>query len=192
MGEPAPTTSPLLRRYTLDEFFALEPPPGGGHYELIGGVLYMVPPPDWSHSLAISSLAALLVAYQLAHPGTCRVIVPRAGIHKTPHTWLEPDLMLLSSERVARTERYLDGADLVIEVSGARSAVYDRTTKADTYAALGVRELWLCDLDERSIEQRALDDAGRLETIGVFTGRDACESIAFPGLRVIPDDVFAA
>src|SRR5262249_53210841 len=56
-------------------------------------------------------------------PGTCRVIVPRAGIHKTPHTWLEPDLMLLSSERVARTERYLDGADLVIEVSGARSAV---------------------------------------------------------------------
>jgi Uma2 family endonuclease len=56
MGEPAPTTSPLLRRYTLEEFFALEPPPGGGYYELIGGVLYMVPPPDWSHGLATSNL----------------------------------------------------------------------------------------------------------------------------------------
>jgi Uma2 family endonuclease len=121
------------------------------------------------------------------------VIVPRVGIHKTPHTWLEPDLMLLTSERVARTERYLDGADLAIEVSvGARSAVYDRTTKADTYAALGVRELWLCDLDERSIEQRVCDDTGRLETVRVFTGRDACESVVFPGLRAIPEDVFAA
>jgi Uma2 family endonuclease len=103
---------------------------------------------------------------------------------------LEPDLMLLTSDRVARTERHLDGADLVIEVSGARSAVYDRTTKADTYAALGVRELWLCDLDERSIEQRARDEAGRLETIGVFTGRDGCDSVVFRGLRVSPEEVF--
>jgi hypothetical protein len=37
-----------------------------------------------------------------------------------------------------------------------------------------------------------MSPGGRLETIGVFTGRDASESIAFPGLRVIPDDVFAA
>ena len=191
MGEPAPTTSPLLRRYTLEEFWELEPPPGGGHYELIGGVLYMVPPPDWSHGIASSNLNRLLVTYELAHLGTCRVIIPRAGIQKTPHTWVEPDLMLVTAERVARTGRYLEGADLVVEVSGARSAVYDRTTKADTYAALGVHELWLCDLEERSIEQRVRDTADRLVTAGVFTGAHVLESAAFPGLRVTPDAVFA-
>jgi Uma2 family endonuclease len=51
MSTPAPTASPLVRRYRLDEFFALDPPPGGGHYELIAGVLYMVPPPGGVHHL---------------------------------------------------------------------------------------------------------------------------------------------
>src|SRR2546427_12011894 len=48
------SASPLVRRYTLDEFFALEPPPDGGHYELIAGVLYMVPPPTGPHHLVAS------------------------------------------------------------------------------------------------------------------------------------------
>ena len=39
------STSPLIKRYTLQEFWELPHPPGGGHYELIGGVLYMVAPP---------------------------------------------------------------------------------------------------------------------------------------------------
>jgi len=36
-------------------------------------------------------------------------------------------------------------ADLVVEVISPGSAIYDRNTKADTYGALGVRELWLVD-----------------------------------------------
>ncbi len=192
MGAPAPSTSPLVRHYTLEEFFELEPPPDGGHYELIGGVLYMVPAPDKPHNRAASNLITVLVTYQQSHPGTCRVLVPRAGVQRTPHTWLEPDLMLVTTERFDRPESLLDGADLVIEVSGARSAVYDRTTKADTYAALGVRELWLVSLEERSIEQRVRDESGRLATVGVCTGTLACESVVFPGLRAIPEEVVAS
>ncbi len=33
----------------------------------------------------------------------------------------------------------------MIEVISPGSAIYDRNTKADTYAALGVKELWLVD-----------------------------------------------
>src|SRR5262245_49594790 len=183
MGEPAPTTSPLVRRYTLEEFFELEPPADGGHYELIGGVLYMVPPPDWPHGRAASHLNEILVRYQLAHPGTCRVVVPRAGVQRTPATWLEPDLMLVTQDRFDHVIKQLEGADLVVEIGGPASAAYDRTTKADTYAALGVRELWLVDLESRSVEQRVLRQPGRLETAGVFRGAEIIESAAFPGLR---------
>ena len=190
MGEPAPTTSPLVRRYSLEEFFALEPPADGGHYELIGGALYMVPPPDWPHGRAGSSLNAILVRYQLSHPGKCRVVIPRSGVQGTPDTWLEPDLMLVTQDRFDRVANQLDGADLVVEISGSRSAVYDRTTKADTYAALGVRELWLVDLDHQSLEQRILGDAGRLEAAGVFRGAEVVESRVFPGLRTSPDEIF--
>ena len=37
--------SPLLRRYTLAELWALPEPPDRSHYELIEGVLHTVPPP---------------------------------------------------------------------------------------------------------------------------------------------------
>src|SRR5262249_7315584 len=96
MGGPAPTPPPPVRGYPLEEFWDLEPPPDGGHYELIGGVLYMVPQPDIPHSLAASNLVTLLVGYQQSHPGTCRLLFPRAGVQKTPDTWVEPDLMLVT------------------------------------------------------------------------------------------------
>jgi len=35
----AATTSPLIQQYTLEEFWELENPPGGGHYELIAEAL---------------------------------------------------------------------------------------------------------------------------------------------------------
>ena len=38
--------SPLLKRYTLEEFWGLPDPGDRSHYDLIGGQLYMVPPPD--------------------------------------------------------------------------------------------------------------------------------------------------
>ena len=84
----------------------------------------------------------------------------------------------------------LPSADLVVEVLSASTALYDRTAKADTYAALGVRELWLVDLDDREIEQRVLEGA-RWRVAGVVTGRTAVESEVFPGLRIVPDDVFS-
>jgi Uma2 family endonuclease len=45
-------------------------------------------------------------------------------------------------------------ADLVIEVISPRSAIYDRNTKADTYGAPGVSELWLVDETGKTVEVR--------------------------------------
>ena len=38
--------SPLVHRYTLEEFWRLPDPSDRSHYELIGGCLFMGPPPD--------------------------------------------------------------------------------------------------------------------------------------------------
>jgi hypothetical protein len=53
-------------------------PPGGGHYELIAGVLYMVPPPDGPHTTAVSRLIRLLSSHLAAHPELGELFVPRA------------------------------------------------------------------------------------------------------------------
>ena len=187
----AATASPLVRRYRLDEFFELEPPPGGGHYELIAGVLYMVPPPTRPHDFVVSHLIMAFAAYAAAHPESCMLFVPRAAVWSQADTYLEPDLFLVTTEHLAEMGSHtFTMADLVVEVLSPSSAVYDRTAKADTYAALGVRELGLVDLEKRTIEQRVLAD-GRWAVRPPRAGADVLESEVFPGLTVLPDVVFA-
>ena len=149
------STSPLVKRYTLQEFWELPEPPGGGHYELIGGVLYMVPPPSGPHNSAWAELSERLYAFVIGHPGIGRVYAPRTAIWIDDDTYIEPDLMFLSADLLQKTDLgKIRTADLVIEISSPSTAVYDRTTKADTYLYLGVRELWLVDTERRVIEQR--------------------------------------
>ena len=191
MAAPAPSTSPLVRRYSLEEFFELEPPPGGGHYELIGGVLYMVPPPALPHSLVVSRLNGVLSAYQREHAARCVLFVPRAAVWTDRATYLEPDLFLVTTARMAAEEPgRITSADLVVEVSSPATAVYDRTAKADTYAALGVTELWLVDIERTAIEQRVLAGT-QWRVAGTFMGDTPVDSAAFPGLRVVPSEVFS-
>src|SRR5881396_3122822 len=100
MGAHPATASPLVRRYTLEEFWELEPPPEGGHYELIAGVLYVVPPPTGPHHIVVSNLIRLFVRYLDAHPGSGRLLVPRAAVWRRRATWLEPDLFLVTAARL--------------------------------------------------------------------------------------------
>ncbi len=108
MGLHQATASPLVHRYTLDEFFELDAPPGGWYYELIAGVLYMVPPPTGPHHLVASRLNLTFAAYVSAHPNRCLLFVPRTPVWTPADTYLEPDLFLVSGERNTRTERRAD------------------------------------------------------------------------------------
>ena len=151
------STSPLVKKYTLEEFWELPDPPDRSKLELIAGVLYMTPPPGYQHEDAVSRLNRMLSDYMTAIGDSGTLYVPRAGIMKEPNSWLEPDLFYVSAETKARLEPgYRNTADLVIEVISPGSAIYDRNTKADTYAALGVKELWLVDQSARIIEVRLL------------------------------------
>lgn len=151
----------------------------------------MVPPATGSHHLAASRLVRVFSRYADAHPDRCVLFVPRAPIWTATDTYLEPDLFLVASERLVTMDAgHMTVADLVVEILLPGSAVYDRTAKADTYAALGVPELWLVDLEQRSIELRVLAD-GAWRVLGTYTGPDGIESVAFPGLRAVPADVFA-
>jgi Uma2 family endonuclease len=128
------TTSPLVKRYTLEEFWELDSPERGGHYELIAGVLYMIPPPTEWHDLTVSRLTELLMVFLHNHPRLGRAFVPRAAIwREAHHSYLEPDLMFVSEGTQARIRggaRFM--ADLVFEVLSEATATYDRLTKADT------------------------------------------------------------
>lgn len=188
------STSPLVKKYTLEEFLELPDPPDRSKLELIAGVLYMTPPPTGLHSNAVSRLNRLLNEHLIKTGDKGRLYVPRAGIVKGPDSWLEPDLFYVGPETPSRSDpkypHYHSTADLVIEVISPSSAIYDRNTKADTYAALGVKELWLVDEASGLIERRTLE-GDRYGASVVFETDDYLKSVVLPGFEVKVNRVFS-
>jgi len=149
----------------------------------------MTPPPEKPHGNAVSRILLLLSNYLVETDDKGRFYVPRHGISITPNTWLEPDLFYVSAETQAQsTGRYHTTADLVVEVISPGSAIYDRNTKADTYAVLGVKELWLVDEFEGLIEVRVLK--GDSYESQIFDRQDRLISTVLPGFSVKVGDVF--
>jgi Uma2 family endonuclease len=184
--------SPLAHHYTLEEFWGLPDPDDRSHYELIGGHLFMVPPPDPPHGSIDARLVKSLVLYLAANGISGEVHHPREPIYKDADTYLEPDMMYVSDELKNRMGRKRTSADIVFEYVSRSGATYDRTTKAHTYLMLGVRELWLIDSATATIEVRyAAEHKGKpaWEAWRYSTGEMA-ESRVLNGWRVSVDELF--
>ena len=183
-------TSPLVKTYSLEEFWALPEPPDHSKLELIAGVLYMTPPPGYTHDYTVARIIRLITAELIRFEIKGRLLTPRAAIWTSERTYLEPDLFYLSNETEARLDpERRTTADLVIEVISPGSAIYDRNTKADTYAALGVKELWLVDETGETVELRTLSGDRYLEG-QLFAKGDRLQSLVIPGLSIEVTKVF--
>lgn len=184
-------TSPPVKTYTLEEFWQLPDPPDRSKLELIAGVLYMTPPPEETHDDVVARLADILRDHRRAEDYKGRVYFPRAAIWTSARTYLEPDLFYVSAELAARQDsKHRESADLVVEVISPGSAMYDRNKKSDTYAALGVRELWLIDEAEQTVEVRRQTGGGTFDEGRTFGRGESVESTVFPSLRLSVEQLF--
>ncbi|HEY9232562.1 MAG TPA: Uma2 family endonuclease [Blastocatellia bacterium] len=185
-------TSPLVKTYTLEEFWQLPDSPDGVKLELIAGVLYMSPPPDYVHDNVVKRLIRLLTLYLERTGRRGSLYAPRAAIWTGTHTYLEPDLFYVSAELEATLDpTHRTMADLVIEVISPGSAIYDRNTKADTYGALGVRELWLIDEQSQTVEVRNQTGKGFGPGVVYHTGQSIVSAV-FPDLNLPVERIFAS
>jgi Uma2 family endonuclease len=150
----------------------------------------MTPPPDYKHDDIDKRLNRLLTWHLIEQNDRGSLYLPRAAIWTGPNTHLEPDLFYISAELEAKLDpAHRHTADLVIEVISPGSAVYDRNTKADTYSALGVRELWLLDGSLKTVEIRFQADKGFGPTT-VFKLGQPLRSMVFPRLNLLVDALF--
>ena len=144
------------RRYTLEEFWALPEREDHARYELIGGYLYMVLPPNPPHGDLAADLARALFEFLIANKVVGKVHFPQQPVYRRAEgsTYLEPDMIYVSSELRERMGTKRTSADIVFEYLSKSTAGHDRTKKSDAYLALGVRELWLVDPVTATIEVR--------------------------------------
>src|SRR5690242_14447459 len=187
--------SPLTRRYTLEEFWALPEREDRAHYELIGGYLFMVPPPNPPHGYVVSHMNRFLIRFLDASKIEGDVLFPQEAIYVRAEgsTYLEPDMMYVSRELREKMGTKRTSADIVFEFMSRHTNIYDRTTKADTYLALGVRELWLVDPGNEVVEVRHASKIGEILVWKVLSySRDQhAKSRVLEGFEVSVNDLFA-
>ena len=134
--------------YTTDDLRSF--PPDGCRYELLDGLLLVTPAPGSVHQVVLSRLLGALLRY-LGEDGPAVAVSP-GEIEIAPKILLDPDVLVIPA-RFTRGTKWPDmsGWWLAVEVSGRSSRRYDRDYKRDAYLALGVREVWLVDLDEKCV-----------------------------------------
>ena len=186
--------SPLSRRYTLEEFWALPEREDHARYNLIGGFLFMVPPPKPPHQDVASRMNESLVSF-VVNKKIGHVYFPPTPIYVRAEgsTYLEPDLMYVSKESREKMGTVFTAAEIVFEFCSRRTIVYDHTTKGDTYLALGVRELWLVDPFTATIEVRHAGKIGEKLVWHVlkYSRGQQAQSRVLEGFEVSVTDLFA-
>ena len=136
-------------RYTVDDLDRF--PNDGNRYELLDGLLLVTPAPSVAHQ-AIATRLLTRLSNAVEVPGYAQVFGPGA-IVAPPGTQLQPDILVCPAG-IPLDGKWQDitGHWLAVEVLSRSSRIYDREFKRDAYFALGVAEVWLVDLRDRSLE----------------------------------------
>ena len=178
-------------KLTFEEFCQL--PESNLPHELIDGELRMPAAPNVRHQV---------ILYNIGDPMRAHVRPRRLGLvlqspvdvvlDEARPLVVQPDLLFVSQERIGIVRDKVYGAPgLTVEVFSGSGAVFDRTEKAAFYAQYGVREYWLVDPQNETVEVRRLEPQG-YETVGIFRRGDTLRSIVLPDLRLSLDEIFAA
>lgn len=121
--------------------------------EIIEGELFMSPAPSIKHQLILRDLAILLHNYIKQHDlgelffAPCDVVFSNINV-------MQPDILFISKSNFhILTELNIKGApDLIVEIVSPSSKDTDRIYKKNVYQKFGVKEYWLVDPNEETVE----------------------------------------
>jgi Uma2 family endonuclease len=138
----------LKTRLDYDDYCAI--PTDGKRYELIDGQVHVTPAPSPLHQRVVLRLARVLQEH-LRSPA--EVFISPIDVILTPHDVVQPDLVVVANPAQI-SGRGIEGPPLlVVEVlSPTTTTVYDRTTKSQRYAALGIPHYWIVDPEAQTIQ----------------------------------------
>lgn len=172
-------------KFTYQDYLLL---PEEKRYELIEGELFMVPSPDVEHQELSRDLEQILWEFVKRNDlGT--VFYAPLDVVLSEEDVVQPDILFVSKERShIIKEKNIQGApDLVIEILSPATSERDRILKRKLYAKYGVKEYWIVDPEEKSIEVSTLGKKG-FKTIGIY--KTSLQSPLLKGLFIDLSEIF--
>ena len=180
--------APTKEKKTYADYAALDE---GAPYQLIDGELVMSPAPTVYHQMVVWELGTTLRLFVQEHDLGLVIGAPVDVYFSETETY-QPDLVFISKERLnIVTEQNVMGApDLVVEVLSPATGYYDLTKKRRVYEASGVKEYWIVDPTEKTVEVLA-NVENTFEAIEKAPQQASAESRLLDGFAVELAKLFA-
>ena len=178
---------PKKKKYTYEDYAKL---PEGAPYQLISGELIMTPAPTPYHQRISRRIEFLLIQY-IEENNLGEVFDSPIDVYFTEEDVFQPDIIFISKERLNIIgETKIEGApDLVIEILSPSTAYYDLRKKFKIYEKHGVKEYWIVDPEERSIEIYQ-NEGGKFRLIQTAKEKDTVNSPLLKGLKINLEKIF--
>ena len=165
-------------------------PDDGKRYEIIEGALYEMPAPGVDHAAIVMNLIGLLLPVITGMGG--RLFTSPIDVRFYGADPVQPDLLaVLPGWSGTWRRRSVGGApDLLIEVLSPSNRGHDLLTKRALYARAGVREYWIVNPANQTVEILMLDrDA--FHSAQVAKGDDPVNSPLLGGAAFALAEIFA-
>lgn len=165
-----------------------------GNWELIEGIPYLLTSPPHEHQYVVGELHIELASY-FKNRG-CKVILSPFDVQLDVNESedeakivLQPDLLVICDTNKITRNRLKGAPDIVIEVLSASTGVRDRNQKYYLYERHGVKEYWIVDPSNRTVEVLGWKD-GYFQKRAVFGSEDKLVSILYPDLQINLANIF--
>lgn len=176
------------RLYTFADYLKWN---DGKRYELIDGQVYILAPaPSPEHQRISGELYRQISNYLLDKD--CQVFAAPFDV-RLPEgeerdeeilTIVQPDILVVC-DKSKLDQRGLKGApDMVIEIVSPSTAGRDRGVKRDLYERNGVREYWLVDYSNKTIEVYLLNEGNRYGKPVVYSAEEKVPVNIFDSLAI--------
>jgi Uma2 family endonuclease len=167
------------KRWTYEEYYRLN---DDQRYEIIDGELLMAPAQDtWHQSWTLE-----LVAILREHVGKLklgRVFVAPVDVVLDSENTVQPDIIFVATANVGIIQRraIFGVPDLLMEIVSPSSVRRDRYDKRQLYARFGVKEYWVGDPANRTLEILTLK-GGAYELHSFAENKGLLTSLLLPDL----------
>jgi Uma2 family endonuclease len=175
---------------TVDDLDAM--PEDGNRYEVMEGELFVARAPGLPHQIVSGNIYYQLRSYVDNNP--IGRIVATPGLVFSQYSGVIPDLVFYTharGEEIIAGEHLVAAPDIVIEIlsPGRENISRDRIAKRQLYAKHGVREYWIVDSENRSVEIYRLAAQG-LELAAMLRSNDNVTSPLLSGFNCPVSKIF--
>jgi Uma2 family endonuclease len=140
-----PVMSQPRKKLTYADFLLF--PDDGKRHELIDGVHYVTPCPNFTHQELLGRLHLAIGTFLVNRRHLGRVVLSPFDVVMSNHDIVEPDLLFIAGDQQAIiTEANVQGAPaLVVEILSPSTRRRDEGIKRQLFERTGVREYWIVD-----------------------------------------------